>query len=203
MGITGTQNLHFTDGTDAVEDHSTNLEVLARQLDSRMRSHDLDLTRFSTDLPMCVMDITLPTTTNWNTQNVLDAMIRFDTVQLDTDGMANLDVLPHAMTINTPGWYQFGFYVYQAVSTFNAGSEILIEANNTVSAYSKVSLSGIPWSICTDQGNGVPGGGSLLGNGAVGDTWGFVKVAPWVSTGGQNVVTTNFARLWAYKVRDL
>lgn len=203
MGITGTQNLHFTDVTDAVEDHSTNLEVLARQLDSRLRSHDLDVTRFSTDLPMCVMDITLPTTTNWNTQNVLDAMLRFDTVQLDTDGMANLDVLPHAMTINTPGWYQFGFYAFQLTSTFALGGEILFEANNTILGYSKVSLNGLAWSISTDQGNGVPGGGSLLGKAAAGDTWGFVKVVPWAATGGQNVVTTNFARLWAYKVRDI
>ena len=107
------------------------------------------------------------------------------------------------MTINTPGWYQFGYYVYQATSTFTLGSEILIEANNTVPPFGKVSLSGIAWSICTDQGNGVPGGGSLLGKAAVGDTWGFVKVVPWASSGGQNVVTTNFARLWAYKVRDV
>lgn len=204
MGITGTQNLHYPDATDFVEDHSTNLEVLARQVDARMRSHDLDVIRGGEGRPMCVLDAVAPQTIVLNSGNQFDAMVKFDTVRFDTDGMANLDVEQHSMTFQTRGYYALGFYGNIPSSGCVAGTgAALWQAGVNLNIIPRPSLLGDRFNQVTDGNNGwVPGNISCVG---------IVSTLPlawgWATAGvtGTNCATTltvNFARLWAFKIRD-
>lgn len=207
MGITATQNLHYTDGTDAVEDHSTNLEVLARQLDSRMHLHDLDADRFGADLPMCVLESSAPQTINWNVNNVLLNSMKFDTVLIDSDNMANLDALPYAMTFNTLGFWQVGFYAWSPTlgCLAGSGSSGLFSANNSVpnDLGNVTTFGGTSQSVFDgDTGNVAGQGASLARVDGFPATWGWVSVSPNGGTNCASIVTINYVRLWAFKVRD-
>lgn len=206
MGITATQNLHFTDGTDAVEDHSTNIEVLARQLDARLRSHDLDTDRFGEDKPFCVLDITVPQILTVASGLSVGAIV-FDTIRVDTAGMADLDALPQAMSMRSPGYYQVGFYINSSGTGCVAGSgAALWQANQSaISPYPTMALYGSAHSQIVDFANGWPAGGAasiLARSDDATETWGWMNVLV-TGTSCPATITINYARLWAYKVRDL
>lgn len=204
MGITATQNLHYPDSTDFVEDHAANLETLARQLDARMRAHDLDVARIGEGRPFCVIDRVAPQILTLTADNST-ATITFDTVRADTDNMAQLDVLGQAIFINTPGYYHLGFYAIVAGTGCVAGTGAMLWTAGTSPNGSWTPIISGRVIEQTDGGNGVlPGSGSYYGNARtpLPQAWGWVR--PFAT--GTNCATswtTTFARLWAYKVRDL
>lgn len=206
MGITATQNLRFPDATDFVDDMASYIETLARQLDSRMRGHDLDQLRTNTERPFCVLRTSGPQTIN-STADPTTSLIKFDTVLVDTDNMADLDNLPQAMTIRTPGWYQFGWYAVCPSTGCTPGTGVGIWQTNSASGgFSNVALFGSKNTQTTDANNGwVPGGSSELGRASTlspPPTWGWINLLI-TGTACASLINCQFAKIWAYKVRDL
>jgi hypothetical protein len=201
LGITGTQNLHYTDSTDAVEDHSTNLEVLARQLDARMRAHDLDIDRAGENRPFCVLDITLPPVVAVNTATT--NYVPFDTVQADTAGMADLDANPYAMSFVSPGYYQVGLYATAPTTGCVAGTGAIVWQINQNSLFS-ITVYGENHMQMTDGGNGwvAVSGSNLAKVDDITEQWGWMTALV-TGTNCPAILTVSYARIWAYKVRDL
>jgi hypothetical protein len=110
--ITGTQNLTIPVSTDFVEDQWSYHAQMAKQMEQRYNLHDSDAARYS-PAPLTIVDCTIqaiyPTSVADNNQ--YDTMIKFDTIMVDTAGMANLDVVPWALTPQETGMYHFSCYV--------------------------------------------------------------------------------------------
>lgn len=184
---TATQNLTRTTGSDSLDQFSVYLTTLRDEVDARMTAHFYDLSRSQVP-PLARISLRTP----YTAANDGNARMVYDTVDVDTDGMADLSVDARSLTFNTPGYYAVGTYVLVTPGSGPATSQ---------------------WTVAVV---GVGGGGRSV-NDAQGSQIGLSSASMLQVTAPGTTVQTqrsafgsawpqwtfNFATLWAYKVRDL
>lgn len=183
---TTTQNLTRTTSTDDPKLMAGYLATLAKEIDQRMRAHYYDLGR-SQYRPCVVISKTIAEVVDTGVSG--SSFVRYDTVDVDTGGMADFSVSNLGFTLSEFGWWAVGGYL-QNTGFGAVNSDVMLEISqagyNTVRdgghAFDPVSLSGIiqvtsPTSIVSQMLN--TGSSTTL------------------------VTTVQAAQLWAYKVRDL
>lgn len=209
-GITATQNLTYPTGSDFVRDHSAWVETLGRQIDARLTSHDVDAARYGDGRPLCRLKTSGTQTVTPGAANRLDQMVKFDTVDVDTDGIANLDAINWGVILNTAGYYRYGFYV-----------SLLTTGCVTGTGFAQFSInSGLPASIPAPAPTFIGGGrittapDNQTGFSCNGCSSGIARadtppalvggVVPSIYAGTTcaTVLTVLTARLWVYKIRD-
>lgn len=209
-GITATQNLSYPTGTDLVKDHSSWVETLARQVDARLTSHDLDAARYGDSRPLCRLKTSGTQVVTPGSANRLDQIIKFDVVDVDTDGMANLDALNWGVIVNTAGYYRYGFYVSInstgcVLGTGYAQFAINNSLPSSIPAPQPSFIGGGRVTTAPDNQTGYSCNACSSGVARVDNPpalIGGVSASIYAGTTCFTTLTVLTARMWVYKIRD-
>lgn len=198
---TATQNLTIPSSTDYIEDQWLYQQTMASELEARFNSHALDVARY-TPRQLAVIDCTITRNYTIADPNRYDRFVTFDSVLVDTGGMADLSNNPWALTPQETGYYHYSAYVKILPSgctgpgavqlnlgTYGSGT---IAANSSDSYSTEVALTG---------STSVNASGELMVS-AVGSAFGHALIT-FLGSSCAATYTPTYARLSLYKVRDL
>lgn len=193
-GTTATQNLVYPTSGDLLKDQGKYHRDLAVALDNRLRSHDVDIAR-SARPPFALVERTTQKTydLSFGGQSVL---FDFENVLEDTAGMVSLENDSSVIQTTGIGWWNIGVYAKLAQTSCSPGYCNLYISNDT----------GDTVNLMHDAVVGFVAGSSEDLIRVVNSTIGFPKITAHVSFSGSNCASTFtilYARMWAYKVRDL
>lgn len=201
---TATQNLTVPVSTDFIEDQWSYHAAMAGQLEQRFNSHDDDAARVSPP-PLAVLDCTIsrnyPTPATDNNQ--YDTMIMFDTVVVDTAGMADLDVNPWALTPPTVGMYHFNCYVKVLPSGCTGPGTVTLSLSSRGATGVIFDVTGKTQSleVALTGSTSVCVAGDLWVT-SLGKSYGF-PIIGFLGSSCAATFTPVYARFAMYKVRDL
>lgn len=189
-GTTATQNLTYPVSTDRLRDQGLYIETLAKQVETRLNSHDDDLAR--SQIPPFAMVERGPTGTLFGE----DFAFPFERVLVDTDNMVDLSRDSQRIVLTRTGWWNVGCYITTGATGCSTGFiNLWVDGTNT---------SGVP--IPQHQKEHLIGFSSLVAEADVQanvlgcDVFSYLTVS---GTGCSTSITLNYARMWAYWVRDL
>lgn len=184
---TATQNLTRAQASDDHKQLPVYLEILRDEVDARMTAHFYDLSRSQVP-PLCRLSLGTP----YSTSSDGNVRMAYDTVDVDTDDMADLSRDNRSIRLNSPGYYSIGAYVVVSpgsgppTSAFTVG---LAGAQNAGRQANDVGLVQLSISVGSFLQVTAPGVTFQTRRSAFGSTY-----AAW---------TFVAARMYAYKVRDL
>lgn len=199
VNTTATQNIRKPESTDDPKQLAAYFAQTAGDFDLRMAAHFFDLDR-ALNPPFAVVRA--------NTVVILDISAQpgnspyagsmpFDTVEIDTNGMADLSDNAYQITLNETGYWWIGGYA--RISGF------VPSGNSDVNATPRASSGGQFLDPRHDDSTNNPGSG-LSGPLLVSSLATPVIVALTINQNGAittNLTTVFQAELWALKVRDL
>jgi len=200
-GMTATQRLTYPTSGDNLKEQAQYLETLAKQLDARAAANAAVLAS-QLNRPFAVIDCTIPNSISTTTTT---SLIKFDSVVVDTAGLADLSADQRVITL-PPGYWLVGGYV-DFLGTAGGGSNCTTGAitlrlncdNATPNIWSQMGKDGGSGGLHTYvQASGLaqvaspalPGKLYLNADIAYGSACTFV-------------LTAFTARMWAFKVREL
>lgn len=201
---TGTQNLTIPSSSDFIEDQWDYHGQMARQLEQRYNLHDADAARYN-PRALTIVDCTVqasypnPVTDN----NQFDTMIKFDTVMVDTAGMADLENNPWALTPQETGMYHFNCYVKILPSGCTGPGMVTLSTSARNAAGTMQTIGNITQSteVAAAGTTSVNLAGELIVT-VLGKAFGHAIIG-FLGGSCASTYTPVYARLGIYKVRDL
>jgi hypothetical protein len=199
VNTTATQNIRKPESTDDPKQLAAYFLQTATDMDRRMAAHFYDLDR-AVNPPFAVVRLSAPITVDANvmaTGAPYFGTVPFDTIDADTNGMADLSVNAYQISLNETGYWWIGGYA--RLSGFVPGA-----SNSDVIATARVAGSTFQ-DARHDDGSVNPGSG-LSGMVPVLTLATPVYAAltvEWAGASTTSVTTVFQAELWALKVRDL
>jgi hypothetical protein len=200
VNTTATQNIHKPEGTDDPKKLADYFAQTATDIDRRMAAHFYDLDRV-VNPRFAVVRVSAPLNVDIN---VLPngapylGSVPFDTVEIDTNGMADLSANAYVINLNETGYWWIGGYARLSGFVPSGNSDPFVQARATTGGGNLVDAR-------HDVSGDNPGGG-LSGPLLVSTLTTPIQAALVVgyNGNGSTSVTQIFqAELWALKVRDL
>jgi hypothetical protein len=191
---TATQNLTRTQATDDPRKMALYLKTLATEADQRMTAHYRDLAR-SQGPPFAVLRLNEPAVVDTAVSDPWSGTIFFDTVEIDTAGLADLSAAANQISLTETGyWWVGGYALLDGLGASGADVGVFVRANGEAgSDYRRNLLQG-------NMGSGTSYPIQVTNLTTVTNV--FLTVTNSGST-ARTTTTVTFAELWACKVRDL
>lgn len=197
-GTTATQNLPYPTSGDRVMDQWLHQKNLALAAEDRFSSHNVDLAR-ATDVPLVVVEQNIPRDYPTSGFAAGDDLTVFDTVLVDTAGMADLATDPKSISIKQNGYWRVGGYLHVVNGlACSAGTGTLFLAIGSTNATG---------STDTNQAHdGVIGEVEVYATSEIRVSGNNSTVYMSASTSGVScpaIISVDYARLYLFWMRDL